>query len=58
MEGCPGGLLSVTGKLSQARTPGESYLGFVNSTVGHWIGFGNKLWTTTDGGEHWTASNV
>ena len=38
--------------------PGESYLGFVNSTVGHWIGFGNKLWTTTDGGEHWKASNV
>jgi photosystem II stability/assembly factor-like uncharacterized protein len=38
--------------------PGESYLGFVTSTVGHWIGFGNKLWTTTDGGEHWTASNV
>ena len=37
---------------------GESYLGFVTSTAGHWIGFGNKLWTTTDGGEHWTASSV
>jgi hypothetical protein len=41
-----------------SSTPGESYLGFVSPTVGHWIGFGNKLWTTTDGGEHWTASNV
>jgi photosystem II stability/assembly factor-like uncharacterized protein len=38
--------------------PGASYLAFVTPTVGHWIGFGNKLWTTTDGGEHWTASNV
>jgi photosystem II stability/assembly factor-like uncharacterized protein len=38
--------------------PGESYRGFVTSTVGHWIGFGNKLWTTTDGGEHWTANSV
>lgn len=38
--------------------PGESYLGFVTSTVGHWIGFGNKLWTTTDAGLHWTASHV
>jgi hypothetical protein len=36
----------------------ESYLGFVNSSFGHWIGYGNRLWTTTDGGEHWTASNV
>ena len=41
-----------------SSTPGESYLGFVSPTVGHWIGYGNKLWTTTDGGEHWTASNV
>ncbi len=39
-------------------TPGGSYLSFVSPTVGHWIGFGNKLWTTTDGGEHWTAGNV
>jgi photosystem II stability/assembly factor-like uncharacterized protein len=41
-----------------SSVPGESYLGFVTSSVGHWIGYGNKLWTTTDGGEHWTASNV
>jgi photosystem II stability/assembly factor-like uncharacterized protein len=41
-----------------SSTPGESYLGFVTATVGHWIGYGKKLWTTTDGGEHWTASNV
>jgi hypothetical protein len=39
-------------------TPGQSYLSFVTPTVAHWIGLGNKLWTTTDGGEHWTASNV
>ena len=41
-----------------SSTPGQSYLTFVTTSVGHWIGFGNKLWTTTDGGEHWTASNV
>jgi photosystem II stability/assembly factor-like uncharacterized protein len=41
-----------------SSTPGESYLGFVSPTIGHWLGYGNKLWTTTDGGEHWTASNV
>jgi photosystem II stability/assembly factor-like uncharacterized protein len=41
-----------------SSTPGESYLGFVNTSVGHWIGFGNRLWTTTDGGEHWTATSV
>jgi photosystem II stability/assembly factor-like uncharacterized protein len=41
-----------------SSAPGESYLGFVSPTIGHWLGFGNKLWTTTDGGEHWTASNV
>jgi hypothetical protein len=41
-----------------SSTPGESYLGFVSLTVGHWIGYGNKLWTTTDGGERWTARNV
>jgi hypothetical protein len=41
-----------------SSAPGESYLGFVTSSVGHWIGYGNKLWTTTDGGEHWTARNV
>lgn len=39
-------------------TPGQSYLAFVTPTIGHWIGFGNKLWTTTDGGLHWTASDV
>jgi photosystem II stability/assembly factor-like uncharacterized protein len=39
-------------------TPGQSYLAFVTPTVAHWIGFGNKLWTTTDAGLHWTASNV
>ena len=37
---------------------GGSYLAFISPTVGHWIGYGNKLWTTTDGGEHWTASSV
>jgi photosystem II stability/assembly factor-like uncharacterized protein len=41
-----------------SSTPGESYLGFVSPSVGHWIGYGNRLWTTTDGGAHWTASNV
>ena len=41
-----------------SSTPGGNYLSFVSQTVGHWIGYGNKLWTTTDGGEHWTASNV
>jgi hypothetical protein len=41
-----------------SSTPGQSYLAFVTPTVAHWIGFGNKLWTTTDGGAHWTASNV
>ena len=37
---------------------GGSYLAFISPTVGHWIGYGNRLWTTTDGGEHWTASSV
>jgi photosystem II stability/assembly factor-like uncharacterized protein len=37
---------------------GGNYLAFVSAKVGHWIGHGNKLWTTTDGGEHWTASSV
>jgi photosystem II stability/assembly factor-like uncharacterized protein len=41
-----------------SSTPGGSYLSFVSPTVGHWIGYGNKLWTTTDGGEHWTTSNA
>lgn len=37
--------------------PGESFLAFASSTVGHWIGYGNKLWTTTDAGRHWTSSS-
>jgi photosystem II stability/assembly factor-like uncharacterized protein len=41
-----------------SSTPGQSYLAFVTTSVGHWIGFGNKLWTTTDGGEHWTATSL
>ncbi len=41
-----------------SSTPGQSYLGFVSSTVGHWVGYGNKLWTTTDGGERWIPISV
>ena len=37
--------------------PGESFLAFASLTVAHWIGYGNKLWTTTDAGRHWTSSD-
>ena len=38
--------------------PGESFLAFASLSVAHWIGYGNKLWTTTDAGRHWTSSSL
>ena len=38
--------------------PGGSFLAFASSTVGHWIGYGNKLWTTIDAGRHWTSRDL
>jgi len=34
--------------------PYASYLGFQNASVGRWIGDPHTIWTTTDGGRHWT----
>ena len=37
---------------------GESFLAFASLTVAHWIGYGNKLWTSSDAGRHWTSSDL
>jgi hypothetical protein len=37
---------------------GGSYLAFLSSTVGHWIGYPDKLWTTTDAGRQWRISGL
>jgi hypothetical protein len=34
--------------------PGSSFLGFEDSSVGRWVGFEGAIWTTDDGGAHWT----
>lgn len=39
---------------SESPTPG--FLAFTTPSVAHWIGDPGKLWTTTDGGGHWTTS--
>ena len=39
---------------SGLEVPSPSYLGFENSHVGRWISSPHVIWTTTDGGWHWT----
>lgn len=34
--------------------PGSSFLGFEDSSVGRWVDFEGAIWTTDDGGAHWT----
>ena len=31
------------------------WLGFEDATTGRWVGDDQTIWTTTDGGETWTA---
>jgi photosystem II stability/assembly factor-like uncharacterized protein len=37
-----------------ASHPLPAFLGFESATSGRWIGAGNAIWTTEDGGSHWT----
>jgi len=37
-----------------STAPDSTYLSFQNARVGHWVGFPHAIWTTTDGGRHWT----
>lgn len=37
-----------------ANAPSAGYVGFQGSLVGRWIGYPRAIWTTTDGGHHWT----
>jgi photosystem II stability/assembly factor-like uncharacterized protein len=34
--------------------PGSAYLGFEDSLFGRWVGFEGAIWTTEDGGTHWS----
>jgi photosystem II stability/assembly factor-like uncharacterized protein len=34
--------------------PGSAFLGFEDSLVGRWVGFETAIWTTENGGAHWT----
>ena len=34
--------------------PGSAFLGFEDLSVGRWVGFRGAIWTTEDGGAHWT----
>jgi photosystem II stability/assembly factor-like uncharacterized protein len=40
------------------REPGApyatAYLGFQDPVTGRWVGYSDAIWTTTDGGRHWT----
>ncbi|MCU1691968.1 MAG: hypothetical protein JWM64_1059 [Frankiales bacterium] len=47
-----------TGRASEPQPDGtlSSWLGFTTPDVGHWLGSsGDALWTTSDGGRHWSA---
>jgi len=35
------------------ETPGASFLGFEDATVGRWISGPHDIWTTHDAGQHW-----
>ncbi|MGZ3391463.1 MAG: WD40/YVTN/BNR-like repeat-containing protein, partial [Isosphaeraceae bacterium] len=39
------------------NAPDTSFLGFENASVGRWVGYPNAIWTTEDGGIHWTRRN-
>jgi hypothetical protein len=41
-----------------AAVQGGSFLAFASSTVGHWIGYPYKLWTTNDAGRRWAISSL
>jgi hypothetical protein len=34
--------------------PGSAFLGFEDPLFGRWVGFEGAIWTTEDGGAHWT----
>ena len=36
------------------NAPNSAYLAFQSSLVGRWVGHPHAIWTTTDGGHHWT----
>ena len=38
----------------EPNAPYATYLGFQDSLVGRWVGYQRLIWTTTDGGRHWT----
>jgi hypothetical protein len=33
----------------------RAFLGFESTKVGRWVGYPRSIWTTTDGGDHWSA---
>jgi photosystem II stability/assembly factor-like uncharacterized protein len=37
-----------------AAALGSAFLGFEDSLFGRWVGFEGTIWTTEDGGAHWT----
>jgi photosystem II stability/assembly factor-like uncharacterized protein len=37
------------------RAPGSAFLGFEDARVGRWVGWERAIWTTRDGGAHWTS---
>jgi photosystem II stability/assembly factor-like uncharacterized protein len=39
------------------NAPYATYLGFQDQLVGRWFGYPHAVWTTTDGGRHWTRQS-
>jgi photosystem II stability/assembly factor-like uncharacterized protein len=38
------------------NSPGPRYLHFQTALIAHWVGDPNAIWSTTDGGHHWTKT--
>jgi hypothetical protein len=48
-------MTAVTDVEDIGETGGGAFLGFQSTRVGRWVGYPRTIWTTTDGGDHWTA---
>lgn len=60
----PGGTYNLLTSTADGWTPAATttgpagaWLGFEDALVGRWVGGGSAVWTTRDGGAHWTASD-
>jgi photosystem II stability/assembly factor-like uncharacterized protein len=49
---------TVASDPEEASDADHAWLGFESARVGRWVGGPGAIWTTTDGGDHWTPSHL